>query len=1359
MLFCAAQAIRRGKQGFMHVRLAFLTVLLCFAWTDMSAAQKVDVRTVTSSPEGVVVEVTVDWPASMQHIADSLALESFTISSGRALSFGLSVVSETLALPSKDMPTVSLLSSAWDELDLPPGDTLAAGEANGPSAWLDGLGVSRGRALVNLNMRLLAYEHGSVRRYRQARVAVRYANADGGQGLNARLAPSRRSDNPHLAVTESVLADGVVYKISVRKTGLYRIDRDFLAALSDFPSPDAIDPDHVAIYGNGGAPAPARNSDPRIADLAEQPAWRTGGGDGRFDAGDAVIFYGKGPYGWTYEGGEWEHYVHPFSNENYYFVKILEEEAATPVVEPFPAQGNFAPLSEVEGRYMVDFDEFMWSKLHGTGHTWVSSVIRSGESRALVENLTLPGRVSGAVRYRARVAIRSNPADSVRFESDGTYMGSLRASRGVLFNGETSSIAVPGIAAFEGHAAAGVPLNLSMHLYGGPANLTQAAADWLRIFYPQRLQALGDSLHFSTPGGQAGSYEFVLEGFAAAPLVWDVTHPGQVRRFEARQVENAWRVRVQVANVSVPLELTAFRPSAARSLLAENAQRVAAQNLHGVGGYPDFVIIAPDVFRAAAEELAEHRRQDGLDVLVTDIRAIYNEFSGGLADVRGVRDYLRFLYDRGNEARQPLRYALFFGDGHFNYRNLGQDGQNTALENWIPPYETENSFDPVASYSSDDYFGLLDADEGIWSWPVGPSASRSVSRERMDIGIGRLTVQTAEEAAVIVAKIKHYEDPATYGPWRNRYLLVADDGYNRTTAEQEPHPDLHTQNADVVAELLAGEYPQIDLVKVYGISHKREFLGGWRLPRVEGAIQSELDKGVLVMNYSGHGKEDGLAQENIFTLDDARELRNYDRMPVFVTATCSFGWWDLSEEQSAAEALLLNGAGGAIALMTTVRLVYTATGLDDLNVGLNRALNRALFKPAEDGGPRRLGDAMLDAKNSRAGLQANNRKFNLLGDPTLRLGYPVPGVAVERVNGTPVADMPAIRALDEIMVEGYVQTPEGSVDSGFEGEAHFAAFDAARRVRVPDRSVMPRDYYTVREDLLWRGVVPVTAGRFSATFVAPKDISYSNEPGRLSIYVRNASRHVTGFTEQVVVGGTAASLPNDQAGPDISLFLNDTTFVSGGLTPAHPRLIVKLRDDSGINTVGTGVGHEMLLVVDGDERSAVDIGGLFASDPGSFRSGRVEYSFREYPNALTDGPHSLSVRAWDVLNNSNAASLDFVVASAEDVVLRNVYNYPNPSNGQTRFVFEHNQPSGTAASVQVRIYALSGRPVRTIDAEEALPSGVLAAGPVQVLWDGRDEDMNLLASGIYLYKVRVRVDNPDGGRSVSERIEKLAVIR
>ncbi|MEX1054442.1 MAG: type IX secretion system sortase PorU, partial [Rhodothermales bacterium] len=486
---------------------------------------------------------------------------------------------------------------------------------------------------------------------------------------------------------------------------------------------------------------------------------------------------------------------------------------------------------------------------------------------------------------------------------------------------------------------------------------------------------------------------------------------------------------------------------------------------------------------------------------------------------------------------------------------------------------------------------------------------------------------------------------------------VADDAFNGIRPVEESTPDLHTQNADVVAELIEQEYPLINIRKIYGISYTREFLGGWKLPAVESDIHAALNDGVLVMNYSGHGGEFGLAQEEIFTATDAAALQNLDRLPIFVTATCSFGWWDLGNEQSGAEVLLLNPNGGAIALLTTVRLVYTSSAIGSLNVGLNRALASEMFTLEENGLPRRLGDILRDTKNRPVGYQGNNRKFNLLGDPTLRVGIPNRQTAVETVNGTPISENPRLRALDEVTVTGSVRTANGDVDTGFDGQANLSVFDAERRVQLAVRVAMPRNYYTVREDLIWRGVVPVTGGRFEATFVVPKDISYSNEPGRITLYASNESMQAAGFTENVTVGGTSDNPPNDAVGPDITIFLNDTTFVSGGLTPPNPKLIVRLADQSGINAVGAGVGHEMLLVVDGDEQHAVDISSRFESEPNSYRRGSVTFNFDEYPIELDDGPHTLTVRAWDVINNSSSATVDFLLSSVDDLVLRNVFNY------------------------------------------------------------------------------------------------------
>ena len=562
---------------------------------------------------------------------------------------------------------------------------------------------------------------------------------------------------------------------------------------------------------------------------------------------------------------------------------------------------------------------------------------------------------------------------------------------------------------------------------------------------------------------------------------------------------------------------------------------------------------------------------------------------------------------------------------------------------------------------------------------------------------------------------------------------------------------MHLQNADVVAELVKDQYPHINVKKIYASSFDRVFRNGFKVPGARDEIIKSLEEGSLMVNYSGHGGEEGLAQEGIFTAEDAKALTNFDRLAIFVTATCSFGWWDLASYQSGAEELLLNPNGGAVALLTTVRLVYTSSVINTLNVGLNRQLARDMFEREESGEPRRLGDVLRLTKNTRVGIQGNNRKFNLLGDPTMRVGLPGKSVAVESINGVALdQQIGQMKALDRVSVTGTVRTFDGTVDETFNGIADVTVFDAERRIPIKDQKNMVTPYYVVREDLIWRGQVQVQQGRYNATFVVPKDISYSNQAGRLSVYAHTPGTHALGFNEDFLVGGTSANPPNDAQGPEITLFLNDTTFVSGGLTPPEPKLIVKLFDESGINTVGAGVGHEMLLIINGDEQNAIDISSGFRSEANSFQRGIVEWELPEQKL----GANSLSLRAWDVLNNSQSSSVDFFVAEDEDLVLRNVYNYPNPMSSDTRFVFEHNQPVGSTAGIQIRIYTLSGRLIRAIETDEMLPGG-----PMQIAWDGRDEDGDRLATGIYLYKVRVEVDSPEGDRQVSEHIEKLAVIR
>ena len=1312
-------------------------------------AQDASLNLVDSSPGLSLYELNAEW------------------GDARPDTGGLLELSAVLNLPSLVQPSVRVLGAEFDEYPFDPVQGIGS-----EAAEVVGLGISRKRPAATLIARLVTYDSASakLRRYRHMRIEVRYPAAQQA-GMDSRTAKYTSPDNPHLNVTRSVLANGGFFKIAISETGIYRIDRAFLESLPGLEtSVNNIDPEQVRVFGNGGNPVPALNSAPRIADLAENKVFVQGGGDGSFDEGDAVWFYGKGPTGWyskqqTNSRGrpildssgepvrEWTHYVHPFDSTNYYFLEIGTADNKPYVQEAYADAPATAVLSEVKGRHFIDLDEYLWGREGGhSGHTWVSKLIPgAGPGRTVMENMQLPGLRNGRLEYRIRAAVQSNPPAALYYKDGSRTLHSMNL--GSTFSSPTSPIARSGIAEFEYPVTSGQSVTLIADLEnqtGGP----QAALDWVRMFYPKSLTAGQSPITFSTPLAEVGTYTFVLKGFSAEPVVLDVTEPGAYKWLGTKAQGGDFLVQATASSKDQPRELIVFTPDQIQSMdiakACGTACGVPAQNLHGIQSWPDFLIIAPGLFFTQAKALADRRRTEGMVVEVVDISQIYNEFSGGQQDIRGIRDYLKFIYDRSPDAERMLKYVLLFGDGHFDYRNLDE---TATFPNLVPPFQTEESWNPEISYTTDDYYGLLDDNEGLWPFSRGTfSGSDERLNERVDIGIGRFTVHTVDEAQLMINKIEHYESQDTYGQWRNRYLFLADDGPTGTAGLQDDR-DLHTQNTDVVATSVAKLAPEINQQKVYALSYTREFLDTWQIPEARKDLLSAIEEGTLVVNFSGHGGERGLAQENLFTVEDSRSLKNYDTLPLFITATCSFGRWDLGDEQTGAEELLLNASGGAIALLTTVRTVYTSGNATTLNVGLNVALNEELFTRESNDLLPRLGDALRRTKNRRVGYEGNNRKFNLLGDPTLRLGLPANYATVTHINGTEIQTTEGrMRALEKIELKGEIRKPDGSRDTSFDGTVFLMVFDALRQVPIPREKLryMPQPYYEVREDLIWRGSTSVSNGEFTSRFVVPKDISYTNQSGKIALYAKGNSRHMNGYTERFVVGGTADDVANDVKGPEIALYLGDETFTSGGLAPPRPQVLARIYDESGINTVGAGIGHEMLLVLDGNEKDAVNIGNLYESDEDSFQKGSVSYSFDE---PLAPGAHTLSLRAWDVVNNSGETTLDFIVTDTEELVIRNVFNYPNPTTGPTRFVFEHNQVPGTMVKVRVRVYTLAGRPIRTLEAEEILP-----AGPVQIVWDGLDNDYARLSPGVYLYKVRAETAGAETTH-VAEIVEKLAVVR
>ena len=1302
------------------------------------------VRVVEETPGAVTYEVTARWASPLARVPGGAPPDEVAAVLVDGEATAMALVELRAAVP----PRVEVLEADVETVAAAPSDALA--EAfGGPLADVVGVGERRRRTVGSLRVRLLRVEGGRMHRLRRALVRVDRV-APEARAPEASGALKAGGGSSHLAVSRSALAEGTWFKLGVPESGVYRVTRALLADLG--ADPDATDPNSVAAYHNGGAPLPEIAGADRPADLVETPSLVIGGGDGRFDEGDAVILYAQGPVTWAWDADEnaWSHTLNPFTRETAVFLRTDAPAGRRVGAATFPGWSDAAVQATVTGRIAHERDfENLEREESGSGLNWLGEEITGAATGVTVLD-TIPPGLSGPVRYRARVAARARPSIPIQVRQGGALLDEVRPPA-VSFNTAVAALATTRDVDATSSPSGSLALTATAPTASGGAD---AWLDWATATFQRTPQATGGTAQFPTPGSARGRFEWTLTGFSGAPEVWDVTEPGAVRRLGVRAAGGGYRVQAEATGQE--REIVAFDPGAALKTFSGGA-RVANQNLHGLAGSPDYVIVVPDGSRAGtdglvnpAERLADHHRAGGLEVAIVSVEAINNEFGGGVMDMRAIRDFMKFLYDRAATPADLPRYLLLFGDGHYDFRGIKAEASGVARPLHVPTYQTEEMLVRERSYTSDDYFALLGDGEGLWAWDRGQSAG-TVSAERVDLGVGRFPVQNAAEANLLVDKVLRYSAPEARGDWRTRVTFLADDQYPNAF-----DTDLHVQNADAVARRVDDESPEVTVQKVYMPSYPEvgNVAGRRRRPDATDASRRAIEEGTLVWNYMGHGGPNGLADEGLFTREVMQSLDNPDRLPIFVTATCSFGKYDMVDRQSLAEETLLLEGGGAVAMFTTVRVVVTSSGTASLNVGLNIALTRAMLSRDADGHPKRLGDILAEAKNTTAGAQFNNRKFNLLGDPAMRIGLPERPVRITAVNGVPLGAgaTPELRAFEVARVEGEVLGAGGAVDPAFEGVVSLTVFDAARQIELPVRVNTP-GFYTTQTDPIYAGRASVRAGRFAAEFLVPQDVSYSGLPARISAYALGGSEGLTdglGQTRDAIVAPTAAPRPDDARGPEVRLFLDDSTFVSGGITRPDPVFIARLSDASGINTVGAGVGHELLLTIDGDPTRAVDVGRYYEGDLDTYTSGTVRFPLPE----LAPGPHTATLTAWDAANNATTETLEFTVAEGSDLVVENAYPYPNPTPGPSTFFFEHNQPPGTSARVQLRIYSIAGRPVRTLERD-----GPLTGGLVRVDWDGLDDDLSPLASGVYLYHLRVEVDAADGTRRVAERRDRLAVIR
>jgi hypothetical protein len=740
----------------------------------------------------------------------------------------------------------------------------------------------------------------------------------------------------------------------------------------------------------------------------------------------------------------------------------------------------------------------------------------------------------------------------------------------------------------------------------------------------------------------------------------------------------------------------------------------------------DMIIIIPTSQKllAQAKRLADfHTAHDSMRVRIVPADELYNEFSSGTPDANAYRRYLKMLYDRAQTDDDMPRYLLLFGDCMWDNRMLTSDCRNLNPDDYLLCFESENSFNKITCYVDDGFFCLLDDGEG-----ADPQRS-----DKLDVAVGRFPVTTEEEAKVMVDKTISYAQNANAGAWQNVLMFMGDDGNN----------NLHMKDVDEVAEDIAGRYPGYQIKKVMWDAYKGVATStGNTYPEVTRIIKQQQAAGALIMDYSGHGREDQISHERVLNLKDFESFTNKN-LPLWITASCDIMPFD-GVEPTIGETAVLNPKGGAVAFFGTTRTVYA-----NYNKVINMAFLRLVLS-RENGKPMTLGEAQRRAKNlmitTGADRTTNKLQYSLLGDPALSLNLPSLKVVVDSINDVAVSASGSnayLKAGDIARVSGYIEHGEG-----FDGVLTAVVRDSRQlitgRLNASAEADDPVEFYD-RMNILYNGSDSVRNGQFNFSFAVPKDINYADDNGLMNFYAVNADHSLiaNGANGNYIVGGSN-DVGTDSVGPKIYCYLNTPDFENGGRVNVTPYFVAQLKDEDGINATGNGIGHDLQLVIDGDASKTYNLNEHFQYDFGTYTSGTVAFSIPE----LEPGKHSLMFRAWDVQNNSSTATLDFTVVKALTPSIESVGVSVNPASTSTTFIINHNM-NGSLIDVTVDVFDVSGRLLWTHS-----ESGVSTDGAYTVDWDLRQDNGGRLQTGVYLYRVRVASD----GSAEASKARKLIVI-
>lgn len=1085
----------------------------------------------------------------------------------------------------------------------------------------------------------------------------------------------------------SVLKNGDWFKLRLDKGGIYKLTYSQLQAMGfDVSAPVS----KIAIYGNGGGTLPEVNTDFRLDDLQENAIEIVGGGDGSLDEGDYILFYGDDPVKWKYNYAK-QSFVHEnnyYDDYSYYFVTRKIEGEGKRIVAISPPQGT--PSIEVTEFDDYDFHELDKLNLAGSGRLWLGEVFDFSQNLSQTFTFNFPNIIKQPTA-KFYVSLASRAYSSNKF--DVSINDQLLKTK-VMPNTSNSGYEYGKVANVgSGFTPKSDVLNMMLTFHRVSSSST-GYLDYIEINVDRELEFVGNQMHFRKVFGWEIDElaKYIIGGQTDNITIWDVSSPTMV----TEQTISVSGGKTTFVNHTDSLrQFIAFNGT--EYFTAEFVEKVDNQNLHAVKNIDYLIIVHPD-FLSEANSLANFHRQDNsLSIYVTTPQKIYNEFSSGSQDITAIRDFLKKLYDRSDAGRE-IKYLLLFGDASYDYKDRLPDNTN-----YVPCWEHTMSLNIITSIATDDYYGFLDDGEGHID-----------DKNIVDIGIGRFVVASKEEAQMAVDKTIAYcvNSQENMGPWRNQITFVADD----------EDSNRHLHDAEILSALVESETVVYNIDKIYLDAYPQiSTPSGQKAPEVNKAINAKIEKGTLIFNYSGHGGELGLSHEGIIEIPDIKSWNNYDKLPIFITATCEFSRYDDPKRISAGEEVFLNPNGGAIALFTTARATYASS-----NLALNMAIYKDNLFENIDGEYPRFGDVIRKSKHRGSD---NDKKFVLLGDPAVRLAYPEYNTETIKINSNIVVDdnYDTLNALSKVVVQGVITNDDGNKLSNYNGLLFPTVYDKQVEIETlgTDKGSYPEKFYFWKS-VLFNGKADISNGDFEFEFVMPRDIAYNFGQGRISYYFNNDNVDGNGYYENLIIGGINEDAAEDDEGPVITLFMNEDDFGNGDITDENPVLLAFVSDESGINTTGNGIGHDILAVIDEDAVQTYVLNDYYEAEVNRYNEGTVNYPFFK----LEDGEHSLSLRVWDIYNNSSTAYLDFVVVASEELVISNLFNYPNPVFNFTKFVFEHNQ-SNKDIEVEIQIFDMSGRSVKTLTA--IVHSENYKSEPIE--WDARTDAGGEIGRGFYVYQL------------------------